>query len=78
MAKTVAGTLTENERDEIQRLNYRKQTLQTLFRSLADEHATFNPQLYDKMMNDMIETEQRTTVGFATRPRSTAGSPATA
>lgn len=53
------GTITEKERDEIQLLNYRKQTLTTLFRSLADEENDFNPHLYDKMVDDMTKTEQR-------------------
>lgn len=58
-SKSVVGTLTQAERDEIMQLNYRKQTLQTLFRSLAEETAEVNPRLYNKMMDDMIETQMR-------------------
>ena len=69
MARTVVGTLTGNERDEIQQLNYRKQTLQTVFRSLADENSAFNPQLYDKMMEDMTETQKRYDAWFRDKAR---------
>ena len=59
MKHEVVDTLTEAERDEIQRLHYRKMTLQTLFRSLSEEKQPLNQELYEKMMEDMIETQAK-------------------
>ena len=59
MERKSVGKLTEQERDEIQHLNYRRQTLKTLFRSFAEEENEINPGLYDKLIEDMTQTEQR-------------------
>ncbi len=58
------GTITEAERDEIQHLNYRRQTLATLFRSMAEAEAPCNSRLFEQLISEIAETQMRYDMWF--------------
>lgn len=55
--REVLGRIRENERDEIQALNYKKGTLLTLFRSLALTSQAVNEDLYCRLVSDMTAVQ---------------------